>query len=400
MLATKRKRPHSPNCAQAERGYFARGLPLRILITNARLDAYAGTEVVVRDLALELSRQGHDPVVYSPRLGPVADEIRDSGIAVTDRLGSLTRVPDLIHGQHHQAMEALLQFPSVPAVYVCHGAKGYGEAPFYFPRILRYVAVDNRCQKRIAGVPEIPPARIEVILNPVDLTRFQSRGPLPATARRALVFSNNAGPSTHLSSVRKACRQAGLELDVIGARSGNAVPNPETILPRYDIVFAKARCALEAMAAGNAVVLCDSMGLGPMVSTANFDQLRPMNFGAGVLVDPLRPDLIRMAMERYDPNDAATVSQRVRKEAGLVETTRRWVDLYSDVIEEFRHSERDVSQEFRALSVYFRDWNYGRRIDWELEQIRRLWSVPFLGGSLHYLTRRIFNKWTTRWLQS
>jgi Glycosyltransferase Family 4 len=376
---------------------------LRILITNVCLDGYAGTEVVVRDLAIELSRHGHDPVVYSPKLGPVADEIRNAGITVTDRLDSLTSVPDLIHGHHHQAMEALLHFPSVPAVYVCHGAKGYDEAPFYFPRILRYVAVDNRCKKRIASVPEIPPARIEVIWNPVDLARFQPRGPLPPTARRALVFSNNAGLSTHLPQVRKACRQAGLELDVIGARSGNAVPNPETLLPGYDIVFAKARCALEAMAAGNAVVLCDSMGLGPMVSTANFDQLRPMNFGAGVLVDPLRPELIRRAMERYDPNDAAAVSQRVRKEAGLMETTRRWVDLYTDVIEEFRHSERDVSQEFQALSVYFKDWSYGRRIDWERQQVRRVGSVfrrvPLVGGTLHRMARGVL-VWATHRVQS
>ena len=42
---------------------------LKILITNAYLATYGGTQVVVRDLACELTRQGHQVAVYCPRLG-------------------------------------------------------------------------------------------------------------------------------------------------------------------------------------------------------------------------------------------------------------------------------------------------------------------------------------------
>jgi len=363
---------------------------LRILITNAYLDLYAGTQVMVRDLALELRRQGHEPVVYSPRLGPVAEEIRDSGIAITDQLTSVATAPDIIHGQHHPAIEALLRFPSTPAVYVCHSSvSGYTEALSYFPRILRYVAVDEPCKSRIASVPAIPREHIAVIWNAVDLARFQPRDALPARPKRALVFSNNAGRATYLGAVRTACRQAGLQLDVTGLLFGNSVPNPETLLPRYDIVFAKARCALEAMAVGNAVVLCDFKGLGPMVSINNFDSLRPMNFGSRLLVNPLRPELIREEIERYDPNDAARVCQRVRSECGLAEAARRWIELYTAVIEEFRSSGRNLDEEFRALADYWREWNYARRVDWEMEQLRKLRSVPVIGGALMYFARRV-----------
>ena len=363
---------------------------MRILITNAYLDLYAGTQVMVRDLALELRRQGHEPVVYSPRLGPVAEEIRDSGIAITDQLTSVATAPDIIHGQHHPAIEALLRFPSTPAVYVCHSSvSGYTEALSYFPRILRYVAVDEPCKSRIASVPAIPREHIAVIWNAVDLARFQPRDALPARPKRALVFSNNAGRATYLGAVRTACRQAGLQLDVTGLLFGNSVPNPETLLPRYDIVFAKARCALEAMAVGNAVVLCDFKGLGPMVSINNFDSLRPMNFGSRLLVNPLRPELIREEIERYDPNDAARVCQRVRSECGLAEAARRWIELYTAVIEEFRSSGRNLDEEFRALADYWREWNYARRVDWEMEQLRKLRSVPVIGGALMYFARRV-----------
>ena len=367
---------------------------MRILITNAYLDVYGGTQVVVRDLAGELRRQGHDPIVYARHLGPVADELRDSGIAVTNQLGCLTAAPDIIHGQHYPAIEALLRFPSTPAIYVCHGSvRGYSEALAYFPRVLRYVAVDDLCKKRVENVPGIPGERITVFWNAVDLERYQRRGPLPARPRRALVFSNAASNSTHLRVVRKACRQAGLQLDVIGLLSDNAVPNPEAILPRYDIVFAKARCALEAMAVGNAVVLCDFKGLGPMVSSENFDRLRPKNFGYSLLVNPLRPELIRAEIERYDPDNAAAVCERIRKEAGLVEATRRWVELYTAVIEEFRRSGGNYDEEFRAFASYWTEWNYGRRVEWEMEQLRRLRSVPLVGGALTYFARRVLRKW-------
>ena len=365
---------------------------MKILITNAQFEKYHGTEVVIRDLALELKRQGHEPEVYSPRLGPPADEIRKAGIPVTDRLSAIQSVPDVIHGHHQQTLEALLYFPLVPAIFVCHGAKHYAETPFYFPRILRYVAVDELCRQRIASISDIPSDRIEVIWNAANLARFQPRGPLPYRPKRALVFSHGAGPSTHLNAIRKACRRMGLQVDVAGVFSGNYVPNPENLLPRYDIVFAKARCALEAIAVGNAVVLCDVKGLGPMVSTENFDTLRPLNFGSGVLVKPHQPELISREVERYDPEDAAAVSQRVREEAGLVESTRRWVQLYADVIEEFSHSQRSPNEEFRASADYLAKWSYAKRVDWELDQVRKMRSMPIVGRPLMYFAR-IFRRW-------
>jgi glycosyltransferase involved in cell wall biosynthesis len=368
---------------------------LKILITNAYLATYGGTQVVVRDLACELSRQGHQVMVYCPERGAVADEIRSHGIAVAHTLTSVNAVPDIIHGQFHlPAMEALLRFPAVPAIYVSHAATGAADEAFYFPRVLRYVAVDERCRKRLENTPGIPHERIQVILNAVDLERFQKRGPLPASPRRALIFSNNAGEFTHVPAVRKACRQAGLDLDVVGLSSGNATAEPETILPRYDIVFAKARCALEAMAVGTAVVLCDAPGLGPMVSTRDFDRLRAMNFGAGVLDKPLHADSIRTEINRYNPHDAAQVCARVRNEAGLVEAARSWVKVYGDVIEEFGPIAKNEDAEFESLVAYLRKPGFDDRVEWERQQLKKLRSIPLVGDDIFRLARRFLRRWT------
>src|SRR5580704_4585509 len=162
--------------------------PLKILITNNGLAARAGSELYVRDLALALLRRGHIPIAYSTVLGEVADELRGATIPIVDNLDSLSITPDIIHGHHHlETMTALLRFPTVPAVYFCHGWIPWQEAPPKFPRILRYVAVDYTCRDRLLLEHGIPDDRVSVLLNFVDLERFSPRPPLPARPTRGLV---------------------------------------------------------------------------------------------------------------------------------------------------------------------------------------------------------------------
>lgn len=368
---------------------------MKILITNTCLDGYTGTEVVVRDLALELQRQGHTPMVYAPRLGLPSEEIKSHGIEVTNDLQNLTAVPDVIHGHHHaQTIEALLHFPWLPAVFVCHSAEGEIDEPFYFPRILRYVAVDSRCRARLEHAAAIPAQRIEVMLNAVDLQRFKPRNALPTRPRRALVFSNYASRYTHLPAVRGACRRAGLAVDVVGSLAGTSMANPETVLPHYDLVFAKARCALEAMAAGRAVVLCDFAGAGPMVSSQSFNRLRDLNFGAGTLVNPLRKEYIVPEIARYDPQDAARVAQQVSDQAGLGAAAQKWIRLYSDILEEFRQSTPDREEELKATAAYLHKWNYSKGTDQIRNIMKRIREIPIIGTDLAYFSRKMLSRWS------
>ncbi len=63
-------------------------------------------------------------------------------------------------------------------------------------------------------------------------------------------------------------------------RSGNRSQAPEENLHRYDLVFAKARCAMEAMAVGCSVVVLEAQGMAGMVTSANVAEWRLWNFGA------------------------------------------------------------------------------------------------------------------------
>jgi len=372
---------------------------LRILITNHFLRGRTGSELYVCELATNLLRRSHSPIVYSPQLGHTARELRETTVPVVDNLEAIGSAPDLIHGQHHvETMSALLRFPNTPAVFFCHGWLPWEETPPRHPRILRYVAVDDTCLDRLVSESGIPEERVSVILNSVDLEQFLPRTTLPATPARALLFSNGAKETTHLGAVREACRRSGLTLDVIGEDAGNVATRPQDLLGQYDIVFAKARCALEAMAVGSAVVLCDVKGVGPMVTSSELDRLRRLNFGIRTLSEKIDADVLEKEIGRYDPSDAATVSQRIRDTACRTAAIDQIVALYEDVIREFESSDaRDHDAEARAEASYLRELN--RHFEAERESIltsrtfvwrKRMLNLPVVGPMLTSIARRFW----------
>ena len=370
---------------------------LRILVTNNSLAKRAGSELYVRDLATALLDRGHTPIAYSNLLGEVAEELRAATIPVIDDLNALAVTPDIIHGQHHlETMTALLHFPGVPAVYFCHGWLPWEEIPPRFPRILRYVAVDYTCRDRLIYEHAIPEERVHVLLNFVDLSRFKPRRPLPLRPARALVFSNQADERTHLPAVREACARAGIALEVIGLRAGNPCARPEEVLGDYDIVFAKARAALEALAVGIAVILCDATGAGPMVTTGEWERLRSLNFGIRTLREPVTPEALTREIARYDPVDAAAVSAHVRATAGRDAIVDEIVNLYRAVIAEHQNTGApDLRAEAHEAAAYLRWVSFrAKALQAECDSLRgelaarsrartfrlrdRLWHLPLL----------------------
>jgi hypothetical protein len=308
---------------------------LRVLITNRELWSPSGTVLYVRDLALELQRQGHIPAVFSSSRGRVPDELRAAGLVVSDRL-SRHAEPDIIHAHHHAPTAvAMRHWPAIPAIYVCHDHQSPRDRTPLDGRIRRHFGVSRLCVTRLID-DGVAAERVALLPNFVDMGRFRPRPRLPGRPRRALVFSNYAHARTHLPAVRAACTEAGLELDVAGIGVGKILDQPEDVLGSYDIVFAKGKAAIEAMAVGSAVILCDYAGVGPMVTSAQFEGLRRSNFGFETLHAPLAPKPILREIARYDPVDAERVRDLTRAAAGVERTVEKLVATYREVIAEHR----------------------------------------------------------------
>ncbi|MGJ0485919.1 MAG: glycosyltransferase [Methylomicrobium sp.] len=360
---------------------------LRVLITNNTLASRAGSELYVYEVALALLRRGYNPIAYSSTLGEVAEELRRATVPVIDNLNALTIAPDLIHGQHHlDAMTAMLRFPQTPALYFCHGWLPWEELPPIFPSILRYIAVDDLCRERLLTTSGISPEKIKTLYNFVDLTRFKARQALPEKPRSALIFSNYAAESNFVGKIRAACRQFGIErIDVAGLSSGRAISNPEEVLPEYDIVFAKARCALEAMAIGCAVIVADFPGLGGMVTTENLPELRRLNFGVRTMQSaPLTEENIFDQLNLYNASDARKVSEYIRDDADIEKAIDKLEDYYIETLSEAKQQMPALVQTWSsaasnylyALTPAFktRVWaeQKGARADWLSSEVQAL----------------------------
>src|SRR5713226_6102898 len=194
---------------------------LKVLITNVEHNERTGTELYAFDLARGLLEHGHSPILYSPRLGPLAEKIRAESVPVIDNLDRLSGPPDIIHGHHAaETVTALLRFPRVPAIYVCHDWYSAIDRPPNFSRILRYVAVDETCRDKLRFEHAVSEERVTTLGQFLDLREFPRRQPLPSRPRRALVLCNHAKEDAYLEAARAACARAGITLDVLGLGVG------------------------------------------------------------------------------------------------------------------------------------------------------------------------------------
>jgi len=226
----------------------------------------------------------------------------------------------------------LAHFRNVPAIFVCHDRLIWHDSPPELNAVRFYVAVDWNCRERLVIEAGIPESRTRVIPNAVDLRRFRQRPPLPEKPAKALVFSNYVTEDADLETLRGACAAAGLELAVVGSGIAAQASRPEEILGDYDLVFAKARCALEALASGCAVILYHGHMLGPMVTSAQVQELRQWNFGMRCLQRELTPDAVRDEIARYDPADAVRVTEGIRASASLEAAVADYVRLYEEAL--------------------------------------------------------------------
>lgn len=305
---------------------------MKILITNIRLALRTGTEIVVRDLARRLSERQHEVAIYAPTIGPLAEELKDLRICVVDDLLKLRFTPDIIHGHHApNTGEAIIAFPNTPAIWICHSASAWFDAPPRFSQILRIFAVDEACKARLVKSDGVSADDIEILHNAVDLRRIRPRPfPLPSKPLRALSLVKHSGPEVIIA---EACRRTGVQFEAYGHGVGKPIDNVEQRCAEADIVFTTARTALEAMASGAAVVLMDGRGFGGLVTTHNYDLGRSFNFGVGMLVQQPTLTALTDAVGAYSAEDAESVSRRVRQDADLDRTILQLEDIYASVIQ-------------------------------------------------------------------
>lgn len=308
---------------------------MRILYTNNTLSQPAGTELAVRDLCLEMRRRGHEVAAFSMQHGKVAEMLKEAGVPVAGRLEEVPFVPDVIHGHHEwETSLAALNWIKCPVISFCRGLEGWQEEPCLAPNVVRWVAVDEPCRGRLLRTAGVEASKVQLVLNGIDLERFRVGTIGEQRPDRALVLSNYATRENFAAEVVEGCRLAGLECEVVGAGVGSAVPDPERLMAGSSVVFAKGKVALEALACGCAVIVCDQRGLGPLVTPENFEVLRRESFGFPCMIDPVTAEGVAGRLAQRNLDNVVAVTQMTQKVAGAGRMFDELEELYCRVREE------------------------------------------------------------------
>ena len=334
---------------------------MRILLTNICLCDGTGTETLIRDLSLALRRRGHVVICFAPAIGRIAAQIRATGTPVVQSLAAIAEAPDVIHGHHSgPTMTALARFPDAQAVFVCHDWTSVYDDPPLHPQIGRYLYVRHVLRERLVSEKNIPPDRVQFWGNTTDLTRVDHPKVPPPRPRTAGVYCH-PGRMPFLEVLAAACAARGITFLGELLRATDDRNSVERELSRCDLVFASGRMAIEAIAAGCAVINADRFGIGGLVTSSRLDEFLAANFAIGALSTPLAEATSMPVLDSYDAADAAAVTARVRRDCDIAVGAERLEAIYQSILDEAAGAPAARVCESAVFARYLEEnFQYGR----------------------------------------
>ena len=309
---------------------------MNVLVTNLKMDGFNGTTMYVKELTHSLLKRGHHVQIYTRVIGEIGKELLLAGIIITDNLKNISFEPDIIHAHNNiTAYDALSFYKNTPMVFWIHDKLSpYDFAPLH-KNIVNYLCVDYNCKERYRDDFNFDKSDSKVIYNWANIERFHLKEKFQEVPKKALVFSNYATDNNYLVSIKNACADLNITVDVIGKESGNQISNPENYLANYDIVFAKAKAAMEALATGAAVIVSDYKGLAGIVTLKNISHYRKYNFGMKLMKHPNTAVSIKKEILKYNSEEIKAVSNKIRTEIDIEITIDKIINVYKESIASF-----------------------------------------------------------------
>ncbi|MFT5465591.1 MAG: hypothetical protein ACI8UO_000686 [Verrucomicrobiales bacterium] len=326
-----------------------------ILITYFRLAERTASEVYSADLARLLSDGFNRVGVLASKHGRLADELASEGVTVVQHPSELPFRPDVIHGHCNlETMIALMSFPTTPAVYLCHSHLQRREQPPMHPRIKRYLALNARIGQWLLNQLGLAQEEVQIVPGYVDFERFGDPRRVPERPAKALVYDRTTCPGKHLDILENACICSGVELDIVGDLIGKVPTRPEILLPKYDVVFASGRSAMEALAAGCGVITTSGGRFGELVTRDNLGEMQDRNFCVDDFPDCPEQTVKRLAAEfqTWDWRKLAPVADRLRQEVDPRTVRIAHERIYRAAIRDHQLNPLSPEHEFPAVAEW------------------------------------------------
>jgi len=227
---------------------------LKVLLSCISFRNFTGSELYVFELAKSLIKLNCSVTVLSQIGGPVTDMAKKLGIKCVSfenapgfKLGdgewgmntpegykpstpnALYRVAevdyDIIHFQHKPVADRILNmYPELDKICSIHSEVISLEDPVVDPTIKKYIAIRPEIKEHMVNNFEIPEDMIDVIYNPIDNEKFQSKNTLEENYVLFVGTIDYLRKESILDLIEYT-REIGKELWLVGENNGNYLEN-------------------------------------------------------------------------------------------------------------------------------------------------------------------------------
>ena len=255
---------------------------MKVLITNFRLNNYAGSELNSLRTAKTFKKKGADVEVATFSYGlPISDDFQRENIKVTDINKSDTDYKhyDLIWCQHAAILTKLLFENKVTAdriIYSSLGPKEPLEAPPQYANLLtECLAVSNetkcQCEKEVNADFTIFPNAFDEIWTQGEYIHKPDR------LNSIAVITNHC--ADEVKTAADILTSRGYSVDFIGYTPyGKARLITPSVISKYDCVITIGKTVINALAMQKPVYCYDIYGGPGYLTTDNFDEVSENNF--------------------------------------------------------------------------------------------------------------------------
>jgi hypothetical protein len=227
---------------------------LKVLLSCISFRNFTGSELYVFELAKSLMKLNCNVTVLSQIGGPVTDMAKKLGIkcvsfenapgfklgdgqwgmntpegykpSVPNMLYKISEADyDILHFQHKPVAERVLgMYPELPKISAIHSEVISLEDPVVDPTIKKYIAIRPEIKEHMIKNFEIPEEMIEVIYNPVDNEKFQSK---KVSEENYVLFVGTIDylRKEAILDLIEYTREIGKELWLVGEDNGNYLEN-------------------------------------------------------------------------------------------------------------------------------------------------------------------------------
>jgi hypothetical protein len=283
---------------------------MRILITNARLEVRAGSELATLEFADAYRRRGHEVAIFTLVPGDLGNEYaRQSGVpvfGVADQAALREFNPDFLH-VHHWPTALTLEWLGVTAPWII-GLLGStppleNPLPLLPGQSVPWWSLNAVAEARFSEIPgwaDSPHAIVGNWFDDYGLAR--TAVPQQDHIRRLLVVSNHF-PESVYSDFESVAASLGIHVTRVGLPDKPVIVNAD-LIRQFDGVVTIGRTVLLAMAVGVPVLVLDHFGSDGWVTPNNIVDMDRHNFsGKWQRSDPT-PDRLRHWLTNPPQRDA------------------------------------------------------------------------------------------------